>query len=95
MWDEVAAAVWLDLALGTRRETMLVDVDTAFTANYGGVLSWPLGRGPGLGEQALEVVLDVDVARVEDLALRLLCGDPDFEAPAHMPALAHVVSLPR
>ncbi|HEY9065804.1 MAG TPA: nucleoside hydrolase [Burkholderiaceae bacterium] len=74
MWDEVAAAVWLDPTLATRRETMAVDVDTAFTANYGGVLSWPVGRGPGLGEQAVDVVLDVDVARVERLVLHLLCG---------------------
>ena len=72
MWDEVAAAVWLDPSLATRRETMMVDVDTAFTANYGGVLSWPEGRGPGLGERAVDVVLDIDVQRMERLTLELL-----------------------
>ena len=70
--DEVAAAVWLDPSLATRRETMMVDVDTAFTANYGGVLSWPEGRGPGLGERAVDVVLDIDVQRMERLTLELL-----------------------
>ncbi|MEJ8849207.1 nucleoside hydrolase [Variovorax rhizosphaerae] len=74
MWDEVAAALWLDPSLATRRETMAVDVDTAFTANYGAILSWPVGRGPGLGEQAVDVVLDIDVPRMERLALELLCG---------------------
>jgi inosine-uridine nucleoside N-ribohydrolase len=74
MWDEVAAALWLDPSLATRRETMAVDVDTAFTANYGAILSWPVGRGPGLGEQAVEVVLDIDVPRMERLTLQLLCG---------------------
>ncbi len=75
MWDEVAAALWLDPSLATRRETMDVDVDTAFTANYGATLSWPVGRGPGLGEQAVDVMLDIDVARTERLALSLLCGN--------------------
>lgn len=72
MWDEVAVAVWLDPSLATRRETLLAAVDTAFTANYGGMLSWPVGRGPGLGEQEVDVVMDVDVARIEQLTLQLL-----------------------
>lgn len=75
MWDEVAAAIWLDERLITREESLLIGVDTAFTANYGGMLSWPLGRGPGLGEQPARVVTDVDVAGVERLALALLAGD--------------------
>lgn len=74
MWDEVAAALWLDPNIATRREIMDVDVDTAFTANYGATLSWPLGRGPVLGEQAVNVVLDIDVQGMERLVLKLLCG---------------------
>jgi purine nucleosidase len=73
MWDEVAAALWLDPSLATHREARAVDVDTAFTANYGATLSWPAGRGPGLGERTVDVVLDVDVARVERRVLDLLC----------------------
>src|ERR1700730_9541293 len=46
MWDELAAAVWLDPSIVTRRATLLVDVDTAFTAGYGDTLSWPVGEGP-------------------------------------------------
>jgi purine nucleosidase len=74
MWDEVAAALWIDPGLATRRESRCVDVDTAFTANYGATLSWPVGRGPGLGEQTVDVVFDIDVERVERLALDLLGG---------------------
>ncbi|MSQ53106.1 MAG: hypothetical protein EXR28_14610 [Betaproteobacteria bacterium] len=72
MWDEVAAAVWLDPSLATRREPMPVDIDTAFTAAYGSTLSWAIGRGPGLGEQAVEVVLNIDVARFERFSVNLL-----------------------
>ncbi|HYL70801.1 MAG TPA: nucleoside hydrolase, partial [Candidatus Dormibacteraeota bacterium] len=40
MWDEMAVAVWLDPSIVTRAKTLLVDVDTSFTAGYGTTLSW-------------------------------------------------------
>lgn len=49
MWDELAAAVWLDPSIMTRSSTVLEDVDTSFTASYGNTLSWAVGSGPGLG----------------------------------------------
>ena len=72
MWDELAVAVWLDPALVTRRETLLVDVDTSFTAGYGSTLSWSEGEGPHLGERPVQVVLDIDVKKFEAMALDLL-----------------------
>ena len=72
MWDELAVAVWLDPSLVTRRATLLVDIDTSFTAGYGDTLSWAAGEGPGLGERPVEVVFDVDVPRFEHYALSLL-----------------------
>ena len=72
MWDELAVAVWLDPSIVTRSERLLVDVDTSFTAGYGNTLSWPMGEGPGLGEQPVEVVQDIDLKKFEALALELL-----------------------
>lgn len=72
MWDELAVAVWLDPTLVRRRETLLVDVDTSFTASYGNTLSWNASEAPGLGERPVDVVLDVDVSRFEQLTLDLL-----------------------
>lgn len=72
MWDELAVAVWLDPSIVTRSTTLLVDVDTTFTAGYGDTLSWAPGEGPGLGERPVTVVFDVDVPRFERLALALL-----------------------
>ena len=67
MWDELAAAALLAPGLITQRSTMAVDVDTgADGAGYGNTLSWPAGRGPGLGERDVEVVFAADVARFED-----------------------------
>jgi inosine-uridine nucleoside N-ribohydrolase len=72
LWDETAVAVWLDPSLIKREQTLQVDVDTSFTADYGNVLSWPSGAGPGPGEHAVHVVFAVDVARLNTLIVRLL-----------------------
>ena len=72
MWDEVAAAVWLEPGIVTRREVMAVGVDTATEgAGYGSTLSWPKGEGP-MGERDAEVVFEVDVLRLEDIVVGLL-----------------------
>lgn len=76
MWDELAAAIWIDPTLARRVQTLLVDVDTSFTAGYGDTLSWPVGQGPGLGERPVQVVLDVDIPRFERLTLGLLEAAP-------------------
>ena len=72
MWDEMAVAVWLDPAIVTRAKTLLVDVDTSFTAGNGNTLSWAPGEGPGLGERPVNVVFEVDVPRLEQMTLALL-----------------------
>jgi inosine-uridine nucleoside N-ribohydrolase len=72
MWDELAVAVWLDPTLVLRRAQLAVDVDTGGGAGYGNTLSWSAGESPGLGEHAVDVVLEVDVPRFEALAVDLL-----------------------
>jgi inosine-uridine nucleoside N-ribohydrolase len=72
MWDELAVAVWLDPSIITSSKTLLVDVDTSFTAGYGSTLSWAQGEGPGTGERPVTVVLDADVPKLERLVIGLL-----------------------
>jgi purine nucleosidase len=72
MWDELAVAVWLDPSLVTRATTLLVDIDTSFTAGYGDTLSWAVDQGPGFGERAVSVVFEVDVQRFEHQTIALL-----------------------
>jgi inosine-uridine nucleoside N-ribohydrolase len=66
MWDELAVGIWLEPQIVTRRENLLVDVDTDTNgAGYGDTLCWPAGAGPGLGERQVDVVRDIDVAKFE------------------------------
>lgn len=81
LWDETAVAVWLDPALITIQKALLVDVDTNFTANYGTMLSWPIGAGPGWGEQPVHVVLKVDAPKVRQLVVKLLTAAKPVALP--------------
>ncbi len=81
LWDETAVAVWLDPALITREKTLLVDVDTSFTANYGAMLSWPVGAGPDTGAQPVHVVFAVNVPKLNRLVMRLLTAAKPISIP--------------
>ena len=74
LWDEIAAAVWLDPSLVTSKETLFVDFNTQFGAGYGDMLSWRAGYQPGLGEQSATVVRAVDPARMEALMVKLMAN---------------------
>jgi len=72
LWDETQAAVWLRPELATRRGKMALDVVTTVGANYGGLLTWPAGQGPGLGERDVDIVYAVDIPGLERLFVSLL-----------------------
>ncbi|MGH8291487.1 MAG: nucleoside hydrolase [Steroidobacteraceae bacterium] len=85
LWDETAVAVWLEPSLITREKMLQVDVDTSFTANYGTVLSWPVGAGPDLGERPVHVVFAVDVRQLNRLVVRLLTAATPISLPQGSP----------
>jgi purine nucleosidase len=65
-------AVWVDPTLVTRSTTVMEDVDVSFTAGYGNTLSWAPDVAPDMGEAKVNVALEVDVPRFEQMALNLL-----------------------
>lgn len=74
LWDEIAAAVWLDPKLVTEKETLFIDFNSQFGAGYGDMLSWRPGYQPDLGEQQAEVIRSIDPERMEKLIIGLLSG---------------------
>jgi purine nucleosidase len=60
LWDELAAAAWLDPSIITKTKKLYMDADIGHGANYGNTLVWPEGRQPGLGEIQVEVQDDLD-----------------------------------
>ena len=72
MWDEIAAAVWLDPSLVTKSEHLWYDFDVQFGPGYGDMLTWHDAYRPGLDEGQADVVLSIDVPRMEALIARSL-----------------------
>lgn len=72
LWDEIAAGVWLDPGMITRREMLFIDYNTQFGAGYGDMLSWHRDYRPDLGEQPADVIRTIDPKRLEALMVRLM-----------------------
>lgn len=85
LWDEIAAAVWLDPTIVTDRATLYVDYDTQFGPGYGDTLSWRAGYQPGLGERPAEVVRAIDPERLEALMVRAVGRRASFTRPDRAP----------
>lgn len=71
MWDEVAAATWLDESLVTRLDDYFIDVNVERGANHGDMLSWDPGFEPGQGERRARVQKRVNDSHFYDLFVRL------------------------
>lgn len=77
LWDEIAAAVWLQPGLVRERADLYIDFDTQFGPGYGTTLSWSEHYQPGLGERRAEVILAIDPAGLYDLMEQLLANGED------------------
>lgn len=72
LWDEVAAAAWLDPGIITKKEILFLDVDLDRGAGYGNTLSWTEQNKPPIELRAVEVQDDLDTARFYKLFVDLL-----------------------
>ncbi|MFZ0773267.1 MAG: nucleoside hydrolase [Candidatus Sulfotelmatobacter sp.] len=72
LWDELAAAAWLDPSLITKKETLFLDVDLDHGANYGNTLSWRENDKPNTEVQPVEVQDDLDLDKFYKMFVDLL-----------------------
>jgi len=72
LWDELAAAAWLDPSLITKKETLFLDVDLDHGAGYGNTLSWTERDKPRLEVQPVEVQDDLDLEKFYKMFVDLL-----------------------
>jgi purine nucleosidase len=72
LWDELAAAAWLDPSLITKKETRYLDVDLNRGAGYGDTLSWTGQDKPAFTGQPVEVQADLDTEKFYRMFVDLL-----------------------
>jgi purine nucleosidase len=72
MWDELAAAAWIDPTLITRKVSRYMSVDVDHGAGYGNTLTWVEKDNPKLGAQLVEIQMDLDLARFNKMFVELM-----------------------
>jgi len=72
MWDELAAAAWIDPTLITKKESRYMSVDIDHGAAYGNTLTWVEKDNPKLGAQLVEIQMDLDLARFNKMFVELM-----------------------
>ncbi len=72
LWDELAAAAWLDPGLITKTETRYMDIDLSGGANYGNTLTWTDQDKPKITVQPVEIQVDLDTEKFYKMFVDLL-----------------------
>jgi len=72
LWDELAAAAWLDPSIITKKEMLYMDIDLDRGAGYGNTLSWTERDKPAIVGDPVEVQDDLDLEKFYRLFVDLL-----------------------
>jgi purine nucleosidase len=82
LWDELAAAAWLDPSIITKKETRFMDVDLDRGANYGNVVTWAAEDKPKVDVKPVEIQVDLDAPKFYKMIADLLsAATPQKIAP--------------
>src|SRR5262249_6613683 len=74
LWDELAAAAWLDPSIITKTSTLYMDVSVDHGPSYGDTLVWEPGKQRGLGEQPVIIQEDLDKEKFYKEFVELMKG---------------------
>jgi len=72
LWDELAAAAWLDPTVITKKETRYMDVDLDRGPGYGNILTWTDLDKPKVEVQPVEIQVDLDTEKFYKMFVELL-----------------------
>jgi purine nucleosidase len=75
LWDELAAAAWLDPTIITRERFLYMDVDTNHGPTYGDTLTYTDQTRPKITLQKVHAQMDVDLAKLQHLLIHLLSSE--------------------
>jgi inosine-uridine nucleoside N-ribohydrolase len=81
MWDELAAAAWIDPSLITKRETRYMSVDIDRGAGYGNTLTWATKDSSRPDTQPVEIQVDLDTEKFYRTFVGLMTTPTPSPAP--------------
>ena len=68
----------IDPSIITKEVLLYMDISLDRGASYGDTLVWPAGSQPGLGEQQVHVLEEVNTQELNKLFMELLLRQPDL-----------------
>src|SRR5579885_3517284 len=72
MWDELAAAAWIDPSLVTKNETRFMSVDLDHGAGYGNTLTWTEKDKPKTPVQQVTIHMDLNKEKFDQMFVKLI-----------------------
>lgn len=72
MWDELAAAAWLDPSLITRSEVRFMDVDIGHGPGYGNTLTWDDQHKPQIQLNPVHIQMDLNTGKLYRMFIHLM-----------------------
>jgi len=72
MWDELAAAAWIDPSIITKKETRYMSVNLDRGAGYGDTLTWSEKDKPAITVQPVEIQQDLDKEKFDRMFVSLM-----------------------
>jgi purine nucleosidase len=72
LWDELAAAAWLNPSLITRERQVYMDANLNRGAGYGDTLSWSEQEKPNVESQLVHAQMDVDMSKFAQMFVQLM-----------------------
>ncbi len=85
LWDELAAAAWLDPALITGERQVYMDLNLDRGAGYGDTLTWSANNKPALDVQLVHAQMDVDMPKFARLFVELMTSPTPGARNPQMP----------
>jgi inosine-uridine nucleoside N-ribohydrolase len=85
LWDELAAAAWLDPSLITRERYVYIDVSLDKGISYGDTLVWSDGNKPNLELRKAHVQMDVDWPKFQSFIMQLMSAPTPNAKDPQMP----------
>jgi purine nucleosidase len=86
LWDELAAATWLDPSVITREQDLYMDVSTGKGVSYGDTEVWTDQDKPDLPLQKVHVVMKANKTMLREMLVRLMTSPtPEAKDPQMLP----------
>jgi inosine-uridine nucleoside N-ribohydrolase len=85
LWDELAAAAWLDSSLITSERKLYMDMNLDRGAGYGDTLTWSANIKPAMDMQLVHAQMDVDMPKFGKMFVELMTSPTPGARNPQMP----------